>query len=82
MPNISVENAATQRGALKKNATALLGIFGPATKMRALVRLSSGRVREVTPGSRVGSGKVIAIDAEGILLQHGGETRRMVIPGA
>ncbi len=82
MSNANVKNAATQTGALKKNSVAVLGIFGPKADMRALVRLSSGRVKEVKPGSRVSSGTVIAIDDEGVMLRQSGQTKRIVIPGS
>ncbi|WP_282151357.1 hypothetical protein [Ruegeria atlantica] len=82
MSNANVKSAATQTGALKKNAVAVLGIFGPKADMRALVRLSSGRVKEVKPGSRVSSGTVIAIDDEGVMLRQSGQTKRIVIPGS
>ncbi len=82
MSNANVKNAATQKGALKKNSVSVLGVFGPKADMRALMRLSSGRVKEVKPGSRVSSGTVIAIDDEGVMLRQSGQTRRIVIPGS
>ena len=82
MSNTTVKSAATQRGALKKNSVSVLGIFGPTANMRALMRLSSGRVKEVKPGSRVASGRVVAIDEHGVMLQQSGQTKRMVIPGS
>ncbi|WP_170774366.1 hypothetical protein [Ruegeria lacuscaerulensis] len=81
MPNSTVESAATQKDALKKSSVALLGVFGPKTELRALMRLSSGRVKEVKPGSRVASSTVVAIDAEGIMLRQSGQTQRIAIPG-
>ncbi len=82
MSNANVKSAATQKGALKKNSVSVLGVFGSKTDMRALVRLSSGRVKEVKPGSRVSSGTVIAIDNEGVMLRQSGQTKRIVIPGS
>jgi len=81
MSNATVQSAATQRGALKKNSVSVLGVFGPKADMRALMRLSSGRVKEVKPGSRVASGTVVAIDEHGIMLRQSGQTRRIAIPG-
>lgn len=81
MPNANVKSAATQRGALKRNSVSVLGIFGPRTDLQALVRLSSGRVKEVKTGSRVASGTVVAIDEHGIMLRQSGQTRRIGIPG-
>ncbi|KUJ80934.1 hypothetical protein AVO45_06170 [Ruegeria marisrubri] len=82
MSNSKVNGAATQRGALSKHSVAVLGVFGPANNLRALVRLSGGRIKEVKPGSRVGSGKVIAIDATGVMLRQSGQTKRITIPGS
>ncbi|WP_171240684.1 hypothetical protein [Ruegeria sp. HKCCA5491] len=82
MSNANVKSAATQKGALKKNSVSLLGIFGSKTDMRALVRLSSGRVKEVKPGSRIASGTVVAIDDDGVMLRQSGQTKRIAIPGS
>ncbi|WP_253276798.1 hypothetical protein [Ruegeria sp. 6PALISEP08] len=67
---------------MKKNTVSVLGIFGPKSDLRALMRLSSGRVKEVKPGSRVASGTVIAIDEDGIMLRQSGQTKRITIPGS
>ncbi|WP_171124761.1 MULTISPECIES: hypothetical protein [unclassified Ruegeria] len=82
MSNATVKSAATQKGALKKNSVSLLGIFGSKTDMRALVRLSSGRVKEIKPGSRIASGTVVAIDDDGVMLRQSGQTKRIAIPGS
>ncbi|NOE32667.1 MULTISPECIES: hypothetical protein [unclassified Ruegeria] len=82
MSNATVKSAATQRGALKKNSVSVLGVFGPKAEMRALMRLSSGRVKEVKTGSRVASGTVVAIDEHGIVLRQSGQTKRITIPGS
>ncbi|MEX0319140.1 MAG: hypothetical protein AB3N21_14370 [Ruegeria sp.] len=82
MSNSKVKGAATQKGALSRNAVSVLGVFGPDSDLRALMRLSSGRVKEVKPGSRVASGTVVAIDKTGVLLRQSGQTRRIDIPGS
>ncbi|WP_299983034.1 pilus assembly protein PilP [uncultured Ruegeria sp.] len=82
MANTTVKSAATQAGALKKNSVAVLGVFGPKAELQALVRLSSGRVKKVKHGNRVGSGKVVAIDEEGVVLRQSGQNRRIDIPGS
>ncbi len=82
MSNTTVKSAATQKGALRKNSVSVLGIFGPKTDLRALMRLASGRVKEVKPGSRVSSGTVVAIDEHGVMLRQSGQTRRIEIPGS
>ncbi|MES0861056.1 hypothetical protein ABLN87_01710 [Ruegeria sp. SCPT10] len=81
MSNATVKGAATQKGALKKNSVSVLGIFGPKADLRALMRMSSGRVKEVKTGSRVGSGTIVAIDEHGVMLRQSGQTRRIAIPG-
>ncbi len=81
MSNATVKSAATQKGALKKSSVSVLGVFGSKTNMRALMRLSSGRVKEVKPGSRVASGTVVAIDEHGVMLRQSGQTKRIAIPG-
>ena len=82
MSNATVESAATQKGALNKSTMSVLGVFGPQSEMRALMRLSSGRVKEVKLGSRVSSGTIVAIDAEGVMLRQSGQTKRIAIPGS
>lgn len=82
MSNATVTSAATQKGALNTSSVSVLGIFGPKSDMRALMRLSSGRVKEVKPGSRISTGTVVAIDDEGVMLRQSGQTKRIVIPGS
>ncbi|MES0824181.1 hypothetical protein [Ruegeria sp. SCP11] len=82
MSNATVKSAATQKGALNKSTISVLGVFGPKSEMRALMRLSSGRVKEVELGSRVSSGTVVAIDDEGVMLRQSGRTKRITIPGS
>ncbi|WP_424833485.1 hypothetical protein [Ruegeria sp.] len=82
MPNATVKATATQTGVLKKNSVSVLGVYGPKADMRALMRMSSGRVKKVKIGSRVASGTVVAIDEDGIVLRQSGQTRRMTIPGS
>ncbi|MBT8152366.1 pilus assembly protein PilP [Epibacterium ulvae] len=77
-----VAQSATQSDALPTGGTVLVGIFGATTAPEALVRTSSGRVRRVKNGSRVASGQVVAIDEKGLLLQRGGQTQRLQIPGS
>ncbi|TMV08883.1 hypothetical protein FGK63_07120 [Ruegeria sediminis] len=82
MSNSKVNGAATQQGALAKNSVAVLGVFGPSNDLRALMRLSNGRIEKVEPGSRVGSGTVAAIDENGVMLRQSGQTKRIDIPGS
>ncbi len=59
-----------------------MGIFGPKDNLRALVRSSGGALNEVMPGQRFAGGKVVAIDADGVMLLKGGQTKRISIPGS
>ncbi|MFC3615845.1 hypothetical protein ACFORG_19005 [Lutimaribacter marinistellae] len=81
MANKTIEGAATQEGALKKNALAVLGIFGPENDLNALVRFPNGRVETVTRGERAERGTIVAIDREGIVVQRNGQARRIPISG-
>lgn len=82
MSNTTVNKAATQSGALKRNSTSVLGVFGPQGDMRALIRTSSGRVKQVKAGARINSAKVVGIDKEGLILQKNGRTQRLNIAGS
>ncbi|KIC10148.1 hypothetical protein RA19_12955 [Leisingera sp. ANG-M1] len=77
-----VAGLATQDNAVNRSNLSLLGLFGPEDSLTALVRLPSGRTRKVTRGSRLSSGRVVAIDAQGLVLNSNGETRRLAIPGS
>ena len=59
----------------------LLGVYGSEQNLRALVRLSGGRIKEVAPGVKVPGGIVAAIEKDGLLILQGGETRRLRMPG-
>ena len=80
-PAARVATAATQSGVLNRSTTTLIGVFGPEQDMQAMMRMSGGAVRRVKRGASVAGGKVVAIDAKGLILQKGGDTVRLVIPG-
>lgn len=77
-----VAGLATQTNAVNRSNLSLLGLYGPENSMTALVRLPSGRTRAVTRGTRLTQGQVVAIDAQGLVLNHRGETKRLVMPGS
>ena len=81
MTNAKVADLATQSDALNQNSLALMGLFGPAQDLSALMRLPSGRVRRVTRGTRLSSGRVVGIDSHGVLLEKNGTTHRLAMPG-
>jgi hypothetical protein len=77
----TVAATATSLGALDKGELTLLGLFGPEGDLSALVRLPGGRIVKVVRGDRLTQGQVVAIDADGLMLQRGDKTRRVIIPG-
>lgn len=76
-----VAGLATQSNAVNRRHLSLLGLYGPEDNLTALVRLPSGRTRKVTRGTRISGGQVVAIDAEGLVLNHKGDTKRIPMPG-
>ncbi len=81
-PAKTVAGHATQPGAMNRSTTTLLGIFGPERNLEAMVRTPGGSIRRVKPGTTLPAGKIVAIDHKGLLLEKGGETLRLVIPGS
>ncbi|WP_264213123.1 hypothetical protein [Leisingera thetidis] len=77
-----VAGLATQNNAVNRSNLSLLGLFGPEDSMTALIRLPSGRTRAVTRGTRLSQGQVVAIDAQGLVLNQRGETKRLLMPGS
>ena len=77
----NVAQTATQSDALPDGGTVLIGIFGAKSSPQALVRTASGRVKRTKNGSRIASSHVVAIDAEGLILERNGQTRRLAMPG-
>lgn len=59
----------------------LLGVFGPEARMKALVRLSGGRVKQIETGARLPQGRVVAIDADGVMVERHGKTHRIPVAG-
>lgn len=78
-----VAGLATQDNAVNRNRLNLLGVYGPEDSLTALVRLPSGRTKTVSRGTRLSSlGRVVAIDAHGLVLSANGETKRLPMPGS
>jgi len=57
----SVARSATERNAINMRQVNLIGVYGPPSNRRALVRLSNGRYRKVQIGDRIDGGRVSAI---------------------
>lgn len=77
----NVADIATEPKALDHRGLALIGVTGNAGAFRALVRLPSGRVKQVEPGEKLAAGQVVAIDETGLMLQKNGRTKRLAMPG-
>lgn len=78
----NVAAKATQTKAVNLTGLALIGLNGNAGAFTALVRLPGGRIKQVETGARVSGGKIVAIDADGLVLQKNGHTRRIEMPGS
>lgn len=73
----NVARFATKPDVLHSRQLAVIGLFGPDTDLRALVRMPSGRIKQVAPGNRLAQGQVIAIDRKGLLISRQGQTQRL-----
>ena len=78
----NVADLATQSDKLNRNKLTLLGVFGPANAMTALVRLPNGRVRRIETGDKLAASIVVTINADGLMLAQRGQTRRLSFPGS
>lgn len=76
------QHKATQRNAISRNDLSLLGLFGDAQDLKAMVRLPNGRIKTVKTGSRVNRSTVLGIDANGIVLERSGQAKRITMPGS
>ena len=70
----SVAKQATIKNAINLRKVSLIGIYGPASSRRALVRMPSGRYVKVGVGSRLDGGKVVSISTTKLIYQKGGRT--------
>lgn len=68
---------ATQKDALPDRNLSVIGLFGSEGNMQALVRHGSGRVQTVQAGERISLGRIMAIDASGLLIERRGEIGRL-----
>ena len=59
----------------------VIGVFGPEKALQALIRMPDGQIQKVSRGTRLGSGLVTGIDATGLILARGSDTRRLTLPG-
>ncbi|MBB96262.1 MAG: hypothetical protein CML68_16925 [Rhodobacteraceae bacterium] len=76
----SVAGPATQSADLSRNQPVVIGIFGPANALNAMVRLPGGRTVTVAPGEKLRGRQVLAIDDHGVILAQGGRQERLSLP--
>ena len=73
--------AATIENAMHQSWATVLGTVVKPEEVRALIRYSSGRNANATPGDRVGRGTVVAIEDGVVVLTLNGETRKLRVGG-
>ncbi|MEM8555655.1 MAG: hypothetical protein AAGF71_12630 [Pseudomonadota bacterium] len=76
----SVSRQATNDNELNLRRVNLLGTFGQATAKRALVRMPTGRVVDVSVGDRLDGGRVVAIGASELRYVKGGRNVVLAMP--
>ena len=79
-PNALVAQAAGEIGVLPLRELALIGLMVSANSQSALIRTAVGQIVKVGPGTQIGNEVVAAIDAEGLILSRGGQSRRLTLP--
>lgn len=72
---------ATVENAMPKSWVTLLGTVIKPGSVKALVRYSSGRIDTVTPGDKLGNGRVVAIEEGALMLALNGKTKKLTLPG-
>ena len=76
----NVAKIATETANLK--SIAVIGIFGSATNLTALIREHNGDIARVTVGDSFNGGVVRAIDEDSVVLSRRGKTKVMKLPRA
>jgi hypothetical protein len=77
----NVAQMATTKNVLERSTIDVIGLFGPESRMSALIRTSTGSIRRVEIGDSLGlTGRIVAIDAQGVILSRNGENRRLTLP--
>ena len=81
-PTDIVRREATERVSLPRTGRLLLGTFGEAEALQAILRDPNGKVRTVSKGDRLGRDLVIAIEEGRVALRDGASVRWLTMPGA
>ena len=76
----SVARQATQNNQINLSRVNVIGIFGGSGNWRALVRLPSGRVRNVVVGDRIDGGRSAAIGSGEVRYVKGGRNITLKMP--
>ena len=76
----NVADLATQSDVLSPNSLNLIGVFGPEKNMKALMREPGGKVHRVSRGSRLHAGRIVGIDAKGVMLSRNGRIEHLALP--
>lgn len=71
---------ATSPRILQRSRLALIGLFGRKDDLTALFRKPSGAIRRARPGDTLRSGRVMAIDETGVMMEKNGRTWRLAMP--
>ena len=77
---INVARRATIQDGIRLRDVNLVGVFGTDGNRRALVRLGSGRIIQITVGDRLDGGRVAAISQDGLRYVKGGESILLTVP--
>ena len=80
-PPTAPERAATEPGALDLGRTALIGTFGAPGARAGLVRMASGRIRRVAAGDTLLGGRIVRVEADGVLIDRNGTVGRLPLAG-
>ncbi len=75
-----VAKMATASGRVTAGKLNLIGLFGPQNNLSALVREASGRIRRVKKGQSLSTGRIMAIDENGLMMEKNGRTWRLSLP--
>ena len=75
-----VAEMATQPADLPDRGLLLLGVFGTSEDPRALIRVTSGRIRTIMPGDLVSGRLVAGIDDTSVFLARNGTTLKLSLP--
>lgn len=76
----AAETFATEQGLLDTNQMALIGTMGTEMARRALIRLPSGSIRQVTVGDTLRGRRVDAIEPDRLMMSRNGQQTILEMP--